>query len=93
MGKMRWTEICALVCVQICLFVCFAESQCDSNNDTIPEICRQQSNNNVSCTEFSGECIECMWPEDCEYGENLNVTCHSKYDTIECVGNQVCSSY
>jgi len=87
---MRWTELCVLVCVQISLLTCGTESQCDSNNDTIPEVCRQQSDSNVSCEEFSGECLECTWPEDCVYGQTVIVTCVSKYDGIDCVGEQVC---
>ena len=89
---MRWTEICTVVYIQISLLVYFVESQCDNNNDTIPEICRQQSNSNVSCTELSGECLNCTWPEeDCEYGGNVTVMCGSKFDDIECVAGQVCS--
>ena len=88
---MRWTEIWALVYLQFSLLVYFVEAQCDTNNDTIPEICRQQTNNNVSCTELSGECVECMWPPDCDYGRNVNVTCESRFDDIECIAGQVCN--
>ena len=87
---MRWTGYSALVYVQISLLTCVAVSQCDFDNQTIPEICREQSNNNVSCTEFSGDCIECFW-EECNYGETVNVTCRSQYDGIECMGEQVCT--
>ena len=91
---MRWTEIFALLYIQISLLVYFVESQCDNNNnDTIPEICRRQSNANVSCTELSGECLDCMWPtDDCEYGENVTVRCESKFDDIECSAGEVCKA-
>lgn len=89
---MRLTETSALVYLQISLLVYFVKSQCDNNNDTIPEICRRQSNGNVSCTELSGECLQCTWPDDCEYGGNITVMCESKFGDIECIAGQVCQA-
>ena len=87
---MRRIEICALLYLHISFLVCVVKSQCNSNNDTIPEVCRQYFNNTaVKCTELDGECLNCTWPEDCEYGEMVNVTCESKFDDIECTTGQV----
>ena len=80
---MRRNGPCAVVCVVLALLVCGVVSQCDSNNETIPEICQQQFKNNVSCTELSGECLNCTWRDDCDecrYGDNVTVTCRSKND-------------
>ena len=75
-----WTRLNCQIFVLFSLLTCVVDSQCDSNNDTIPQICQRQRDNNVLCTELSGECLECTWPEGCQYGQTINVTCQAKYD-------------
>ena len=83
-AKMRWTRFSAQTFVLFALLICVVDSQCDSNNDTIPQICQHQRDNNVPCTELNGECLECSWPEECQYGRKVNVTCQVKEGSSEC---------
>lgn len=89
-AEMGLTGICVLLVVLSSL-TNIAESQCDFNNDTVPEICREQSENNVSCTELNGECLHCTFPDNCTYGDNVTVKCVSKYSEIQCNDGEVCS--
>ena len=92
MGRIK---IRALLYLHTSLLVCIVKSQCSTNDDTydntVPEVCRQYFNNTaIQCTELDGECLNCTWPEDCEYGKIVDVTCESKFDDIECISGQVC---
>jgi len=75
---------CALVCT---LFVCSSCFVGDSNGTVIPDTCNVPSS--TPCSELGGECLNCTFPDSCEYGKNVTVECTVKFDEIECSNDTV----